>query len=265
MTDDLTEAARAQFAVGDFAAGHASALEALGGDPDNLELLLVAGRSAIKIGSGDALAHLRRATEIAPGDARAWSALGEALLAAGENADADAAFAKAVAIDPSSGRGQADPSPVPDSRAGMSTASISLVDMYRSFGQLDDALAHAKRLSEAAPDDIMARLDVAELSLETGNFDDARAAFEKLRELDDAPGHAVYPLHGLIRVAIAQERWDQARELLGQVDAAALGVDVEAFPPPELQAVEAALDASLAGYRQIHADDRRANAGQILG
>jgi tetratricopeptide (TPR) repeat protein len=169
-----------------------------------------------------------------------------------------------------------------DGLGGASTASVSLIDMYRSFGQNDEALEQARRLAEAAPDDIVARLDVAELSLAVGNVDGAREAFGALRDLDDIPGHEAYPLHGLIRVAIAQEQWEQALELAGQaraIDPHGLSTDVEAFlraqtgaatdpdaaAPPSREAVENALDASLVEYRRMHADDRRANAGRILG
>jgi Flp pilus assembly protein TadD len=297
MTDDPTETARAHLAAGDYEAGHRAAVEALATAPDDVELLLIAGRAGVEIDADDAVASLRRATELAPGDARTWSALGEALLTEGNTTEGDAAFRKAVEIDPedhvalthlghtSSALGRDEEgvgylSRAADGQSGASTASISLIDMYRSFGQLDDALAHATRLSQAAPNDLVARLDVAELSLETGKLDDARAAFEGLRDLDDVPGHEAYPLHGLIRVAITQERWDDALELVAQaktIDGHGLTADVEAFlnhqtgsadadaAPPDRATVEAALDASLAEYRRMHADDRRANAGQILG
>ena len=51
----------------------------------------------------DAAAAYRRATMLAPADATNWSALGEALMLAGKGnapAEADAAFAKALAADP---------------------------------------------------------------------------------------------------------------------------------------------------------------------
>lgn len=298
MTDDVTETARARFAAGEYEAAYRDAVQALGSAPDDLELLLIAGRAASEIDADDAVTHLRRATEVASGDARAWSALGEALLTEGDTDGADAAFRKAVDIDPDDhvalthlghtssalGRGQEGVgylTRAADGRVGSSTAAISLIDMYRSFGQLDEALTHATRLAEAAPEDVMAWLDVAELSIETGKLDDARSAFETLRDLDDVPGHEAYPLHGLLRVAIAEEAWDGALELIGQaktIDGHGLTTDVEAFlnhqtgsadedaaAPPDRETVEAALDASLAEYRRMHADDRRANAGQILG
>jgi tetratricopeptide (TPR) repeat protein len=86
-----------------------------------------------------------------------------------------------------------------------STAVVSLVDMYRSFGQYEEALAQARRLADATPDDILAWLDIAELSLTIDRFDDARDAFERLRELDEVPGHEAYPLYELILVELRPE------------------------------------------------------------
>lgn len=297
MTPEPSAAARALFADGDFGASHRAALRALAEAPDDVELLLLAGRAGVEIDADDAIGNLRRAAELAPDDARTWSALGEALVTEGSTADADAAFRRAVELDPDDrvalthlghtsmavGRdreGVEYLARAADGAGGASTASVSLIDMYRSFGQNEEALEQAHRLAEAAPGDLVARLDVAELSLAVGHFDDARAAFTQLRDLDDVPGHEAYPLHGLIRVDITQERWPHAQELAAQakaIDPHGLSTDVEAFlqaqtgadtpaePAPSRDEVEAALDASLAEYRRMHADDRRANAGRILG
>jgi len=153
----------------------------------------------------------------------------------------------------------------------MSSAAISLVDMYRSFGQYEEALGQARRLAEAAPDDVLTRLDIAELSAWTGRLDEARAAFEQLREIDDVPGHEAYPIHGLIQVAIQGDEWDRAGNLIEQaaaIDPHGLATDVAAFvrdqsgeeleePAPTRSDVERALASSLADYRRMVADDRR--------
>ena len=82
------------------------------------------------------------------------------------------------------------------------------------MGQPEEALAAATRIAEAAPDDTMAMLDVAELSLELGRHDEALAAFERMRAIDDLPDHEVYALHGhdrrsssTARVATARSSW----------------------------------------------------------
>jgi Flp pilus assembly protein TadD len=308
MTDDRRERARAQFAAGEFRASMELALQALADSPDDAELLVLAGRAQLEEG-GDAIEHLRRASEVAPQDAQAWHYLGEALAAEGLTAEADSAFRRALELDPEdhgalthlghtslvAGRdeeGVAYLARAADSSSGASTAAISLVDMYRSFGQPEKALAQARQLAQAVPDDVPTWLDVAELSLQLGDLDGARDAFETLRNLDDVPGHEVYPLHGLLMVEIARDGWERAQELAGQ--AAAIdpsSSEIAAFvneqagaggvgeqpgdgdagsegdvpPPPSREDVDAALTASLAEYRRLHADDRRLNSGEYDG
>lgn len=287
MMDDSRGRARAHFADGEYRESLELATQALSDAPDDVELLMLAGRAGLEEGA-DAIPHLRRASELAPDDAQAWRYLGEALAADGLTDEADAAFRKAVELDPDNsaalshlghtslvvGRqdeGVAYLARAADSTTGASTAAISLVAMYRSFGQADKALAQARQLAEAVPEDAAAWLDVAELSLELNELDSAREAFETLRTIDDVPGHEVYPLHGLLKVAISGGDWDQARELASQ--AAALDprskeigafVNVQAggesdpeLSPPSHEEVDAALSASLGEHRQLHADDLR--------
>jgi len=308
MTDDRRDRARSQFAAGDYRASLELASQALADAPDDVELLVLAGRAALEEGT-DAVPSLSRASELAPDDAQVWHYLGEALASDGRTAEADAAFRKAVELDPEdrvalshlghtslvAGRDEEGVSYLAraaDSTSGASTAAISLVEMYRSFGQPDKALAQARQLADAVPDDALAWLDVAELSLELAELDGARDAFETLRNLDDVPGHEVYPLHGLLKVEIARGGWERARELAGQ--AAAIdpsSSELAAFvneqagdggageqagngdadgeedvpPLPSVEEVDAALTASLAEYRRLHADDRRLSSGEQDG
>jgi Flp pilus assembly protein TadD len=287
--------AHTHFQAGEFSQSLQAALEGLSTAPDNVELLVLAGRAGVEVDADGAVERLRRATELAPDDAEAWHHLGEALAAEGLTADADVAFRRTVELDPedrvalshlghtslAAGRNQEGIGYLvraADSIHGASTAAISLVDMYRSSGQYEDALAQARRLVEAVPDDVLAWLDVAELSLEVDDLDEAQSAFQTLRELDDVPGREAYPLHGMIQVEIRREQWERARELAAQ--AAALqphGVssDVDAFlheqvtgssdePAPTREEVQASLAVSLADYRRMHADDRRISAESLL-
>jgi Flp pilus assembly protein TadD len=293
--DDARERARAHFEDEQYKATLAAAKEGLENSPDDVELLILAGRAGVETDDDQAVAYLQRATELAPDNAQAWNHLGEALATEGRTEEADAAFRKSVELDPddqhalsqlghtslATGRqeeGVGYLARAADSIGGASSASISLVDMYRSFGQLDEALAQAQRIADAAPDDVLAQLDVAEISLELDNLDDARKAFDRLREIDDIPGHEAYPLHGLIAVEIRGEQWSRAKELLVQsatIDPHGLSADVAAFveaqisgpgdePAPTREEVDAALQSSLASYRQMHADDRRMTAGERL-
>lgn len=297
--DQAREQARALFDAGDFERSLEVASQALNDAPDDVELLVVAGRAGIEVDDDAAAGRLRRATELAPDNAGAWHHLGEALAAEGQTPEAEAAFRKAVELDPddqvalshlghtalASGRKEegvdylARAADIAHGARTPSTASISLVDMYRSFGQYEDALAHARVIAEAAPEDPLASLDVAELSLAVGQLDESRAAFERLRELDDVPGHEAYPLHGMIEVEIRRERWQAASELAAQaaaIEQQGLSADVAGFvreqisgpgeePAPSRAEVEAALGSSLADYRRMLADGRRLSAGDILG
>lgn len=296
--DDVKQRSRALLGAGEFKQSLQAAREGLTAHPDDVELLVLAGRAGVEADSDDAVEHLRRATELAPDDAPAWHHLGEALAADGLTGEADAAFRRAVELDPAdqialthlghtSLAGGRDDEAVAyltraaDGVAGASTAAISLVDMYRSFGRYDEAAVQAKRIVAAVPDDVLAWLDVADLSLEIGRYDDAREAFERLRDLDDTPGHEVFPIHGMLRVAIRAQDWDQARRLADQstaVDPQGVGSDIGAFlrarkqdeaadepPAPSETEVDEALAASLAAYRRTLADDRRLGTGDPVG
>ncbi len=249
--DDAHARARACFEAGEFDQSLAAALQGLSADPDNLELLVLAGRAGVEVDADDAVGYLRRATELAPADAGAWHHLGEALAAEGATAEAGAAFRRAVELDPDdqvalthlghtslaagrSAEGVGYLSRAAESLRGTSTAAINLVEMYRSFGQYTDALAQANRIVAAAPNDILAWLDVAELSLTVGRIDEARSAFERIRELDDAPG-------------------SETPGPAVQAPAAGPSAEVE-----RSRDSAAALAAALADYRRIHADDRLA-------
>jgi len=291
--------ARRMYDAAEYEQSLAAALEGLNEAPDDAELLVLAGRAGLELDSEDAVEHLHHATELAPDDAAAWHHYGEALATEGRMQEADAAFRRAVELDPddqgalthlghtavAAGRNEegvgylARAADIAHAGAGASTAAISLVDMYRSFGQYEEALAQAKRLAEAAPDDVLTALDVAELSAATGRLDEARRAFERLREIDDIPGHEAYPLHGLIQVAIQGGEWGRAVELTEQaaaIDPHGLAADVVAFvreqsgeateqPPPTRTEVEQALTSSLAEYRRMLADDRHLAGEEIRG
>jgi Flp pilus assembly protein TadD len=300
--DDARDRARGYLDGADFDASLSAAQEGLSTAPDDVELLVLAGRAGVELELDDAVAHLRRATELAPDNAGAWHHLGEALAAEGAMDEADAAFRRAVELDPedqlalthlghtalAAGRrdeGVGYLAQAADLAHAASSASISLVDMYRSFGQYDDALAQARLIAESAPEDRLAWLDVAELSFQTGHLDDARAAWDRLRELDEVPGHEAYPLHGMIQVELARERWEPASELVTQAGAidphglstvlvvflrdqtgeAAGDEEDESGPAPTREEVDGVLAGSLADYRRMLADDRLLRGGDLVG
>jgi Flp pilus assembly protein TadD len=284
MSDEALERARSLFAEGSFRRSHELATAQLAEAPDDVEWLRLAGRSGVELGSTDAVAQLRRVAELQP-DAGAWRDLGDALLTEGETEAAEEAFRKVLELDPDdqsalSGlghlayqTGDTDGGVSLLSRAAergaqTSSAAISLVEMYRALDQPEEALATARQVADAAPDDVLAALDVAELSLEVGRFDDAARAFARIRDLDQLPDRELYALHGQIEVEIRRKALEAARRLAQEATAldphgrsAELAEFLEARAGGPTAAtsredVEAALAASREEYRRSLADDR---------
>lgn len=252
----MSDAAQAQaaFQAGEYRKSREAAVAALASAPEDVELLLLAGRSGVELDAEDATEQLRRATELAPENAEAWHYLGEALATEGNMEQAGEAFRRAVELNPedqvalshlghtSAATGHQEEAvdllnQAAQSMRGASTAAISLVDMYRTLGQYEEALAQAQRIAEAEPDDVVAALDVAELSLQVGRVEEAVAAFARVRELDDTPGLEASP------------------EALAVLEA----------PSPTREELEATLRATLSEYRRMHADDRRLGSEDLLG
>ena len=92
--------ARAYFEAGAFGRAHEAAVAGLEGAPDDVELLRLAGRAGVEVGSGDAVERLRRLTELQPDSAEAWRDLADALAAEGRTAEASEAFRKVLEIEP---------------------------------------------------------------------------------------------------------------------------------------------------------------------
>lgn len=233
MTSGMLDQARERFEGGDFRGAYDAAVEGLRQDADDVELLRLAGRAGVELGTEDAAAQLERVTALAPNDPVAWHDLGDALAADGRNQEARDAFAKAVELDPADAEALAQlghsaaaagdkeqamsalsaaAEREPGTHAG-SSAAISLVEMYRELGQPEEALGAAKLVMEAQPDDVVAALDVAELAVQVGQLDDAERAFERLRELDDMASHDVYALHGLVLVAMKRGELERALDI----------------------------------------------------
>jgi tetratricopeptide (TPR) repeat protein len=222
------EQARSQFEAGDFAAARQAAEQGLAANPDDVELLRVAGRAGVETGAGDSVEQLKKVAELQPDAAESWRDLADALAAEGRNDEADEAFRKVLEIEPEDEAaltalghtafqaGRRDDAvsmleQVADrAGGGASTAHISLVDMYRVLGQPEEALAAARKVAEADPGSALAQLDTAELAYETGDHDRAADAFSRLRELSEFPEDEVAALQGMIKVELARGDAEQA-------------------------------------------------------
>jgi tetratricopeptide (TPR) repeat protein len=230
VSENALQLAKERFEAGDYPGSRQAALEALGGKPDNVEALRLAGRAGVELGLQDAVGELRRLTELAPDDAGAWRDLGDALASEGRTDEAHAAFEKALELDPEDASvlaqvghtaavlGRSEDAISHLSSAARrepqgSSAAISLVEMYKALGRDEEALEAARQVAEADPGDVLASLEVAELSLKLGQLDEAQAAFDRLRQAEDVPEHEVYALHGLAQVAMRSGDADRALAL----------------------------------------------------
>jgi len=287
MSSSPLEDARAHFQAESFEESRRVALAGLEERPDDPDLLRAAGRAGVECGAADAVDQLNRVAELRPDEADSWRDLGDALAAEGRTDEAAGAFRRLLELVPddqaaltalghaayasgSEGDAVTYLEQAAGGGGGASSAMINLVDMYREMGKPEEALAAAERTANAAPEDVAAALDVAELNLELGRLDAAAGAFERIRELDDLPGHDVYALHALIEVELRRDDLDRAlalaREAAG-IDSHGRTAGVLAFlearasgaapdePPPNHDEVRRALGASLAEHRRTHAED----------
>jgi tetratricopeptide (TPR) repeat protein len=195
-------------------------------DPDDPDTLLASGylRADIDSDIDGAIADLRRATEIAPGNSENWNALGLALEAKDATLEAEEALKRAIAVDPND--------PVP-----LANYAILLLDQSRldeAIGYIDKALAldpgfyvaytakgryflqkgdQAKGLefllagSAANPAYAQGLLGVAIAQYQAGDEALAQQAFDNADRLDPND-----PVTALARTAIAidQDQADQA-------------------------------------------------------
>ena len=166
------EQARAHFEAGEFGRAREAAVDGpRASRPTTSSCCGWPAAPASRSGADDAVDQLSEVTELQPDSAEAWRDLGDALAAEGRTDEASDAFRKVLEIEPEDEAaltalghtafqaGQARRRRV-DARAGgrprgaaPRRAAISLVDMYRTLGQPEEALAAARRVAEADPDE----------------------------------------------------------------------------------------------------------------
>lgn len=284
-SDPLPESALASFAAGDFEGARQAALAALEERPDDAALLRIAGRASAELGLDDAAGYLEHAAKADPTDVETWRDLGDTLAGLGRLDPAREAFRRAAELVPDDPRALLDVglASLAAGRTGDAVAYLKeatqrdptsvnafrgLLEIHRRDGKLGEALTVAKRVEERVPEDPIATLDVAEICLALGRFDESSAAFARLRGIDDDPEHEVYAYHGLIEVEIQRGRLRRALDLAmdaTKVDRLGRTTDVLAYvvaqvfgeqdrPGPPRGEVEAVLNASRAEHRRLHAD-----------
>jgi tetratricopeptide (TPR) repeat protein len=227
LGDDVVGQAEAHFTAGDFRQSRELALQGLSSEPANVRLLRVAGRSSLELDLDDSLSYLQKAVELAPQDADAWQDLAMALIDAGDTSRAADALRQVTNRRPDEigarfdlahllyALGRTDEAialllKVVELDTGNVAALRSLVEMYRDSGNLEAALSSAEAISRHSPEDIVAKLDTAQLNLALGNYAAAAHAYAQLRAVDAEPQHIAFAYHGLIQVELQRANFRRA-------------------------------------------------------
>jgi tetratricopeptide (TPR) repeat protein len=116
-----------------------------------------------------ALADLSKAVELNPSLPDVYSYFGQALLATGDPAGAEAAYRKALAANPNDFK-----------------ANMQLAVLLKQDEKMDEALACLRRALQVRPDDLGAQYQVAAIDLHAEKVDSARLALESI--VKQAPG-----------------------------------------------------------------------------
>jgi tetratricopeptide (TPR) repeat protein len=196
-----------------------------------------------------ARAALEQAIQADPTDSAALVDLGYLVLGAGNGDEAADLFRQALEREP-----------------GNIDALRAIATIHGRAGRSEDAYDAASAVADAQPEDPLAVLELAELALDMGRLDEAAAAFQRMRSVDDDPSHEVYAFHGLIEVELQRESWRRALDLAvdaTRVDRAGRTTDVLAYvvaqvfgaadrQVPDRSEVEQALARSRNEHRRLH-------------
>jgi tetratricopeptide (TPR) repeat protein len=285
VIDAPADQARALYDAGDFRACRELALKGLADDPNDVNLLRLAGTASAELDLPEATDYLKRAVDLEPENADAWRELAEAYLVQNRLSDAMGAIQKALELRPDDVAGLVDLghgalasgrtddaisyfAQAVERDPGSVVARRSLLDVYRATGRSDEALKAAENLLQLEPDDVAATIDAAELNLALGRPEAAVQEYARLAAIDDEPGHEVYAYHGMIQAEIQRDQWRRALDLAieaTRVDRYGRTTDLLAYvvtqvfgaadrPAPTRAEVDAALAASQSEHRQLHTE-----------
>jgi tetratricopeptide (TPR) repeat protein len=227
LGDDVLGQAESNFAAGEFRQSRELALQGLVTEPENVDLLRLAGKSSLELELDDGISYLQKAVELAPADPETWRDLALALINVGETSKAVEALREVIGRRPDEAaarldlahllyaQGQAEDAiglllQVVRLDPGNVAALRSLVEMYRERSNFEAALSSAEAITQQVPDDVVAKLDAAQLNLALGNFTVAAADYAQLRTLDAEPQHLTYAYHGMIHVELQRSNWRRA-------------------------------------------------------
>jgi tetratricopeptide (TPR) repeat protein len=277
------EQALALYSSGDFEGSYAAALELLEANPQDPNLLRLAGKAGVELGREDAVGRLEQAAAADAENPDAWRDLADGLLSEGRIDEAAKAIEQAVELRPDDVASLVDLAHIVH-LSGQTADAIrhlehvleldfnnlaalrGLVGMYREAGRPEDALAAGRKVISYRPGDVATAIEVADLTLELNRLEDALEAFRWLRDVDDEPDHEVYAVHGMIEAEMRRERWRPALDLAvdaTRVDRFGRTTDILAFvvtqvfgagdrPAPSRRDVDDALAASRDEHRRLH-------------
>ncbi len=173
-------------------------LSALGLAPEHPMILVNYAVMLRKSGRPEpALALLQRATDSAPGFAKAWSELGLTALHAGHHQQAQSALVRAVQLQP-----------------GSALAWRALGNASRATGDLDAAEAAFRRAMALEPGDRSASINLGAVLRLAGRPDEAIACFEAIQKRGDASPELADALVGAL---LDDGRLDEAVHLARQI------------------------------------------------
>lgn len=281
MESDVFQRAQRSYELGDLDACRADALQAVQESPRDVERLRLLARCSLALDDPTAAEYFRTIAQLQPEDVGSWRDLGAALLVGGDLAETAGAFRQVVRLRPDDTDALVDLAHV-SFALGSTDEAIELLshavdrnpspgalrglgDMYRRAGRLDEALETAYRLAALQPDDVLATMDIADLSRALDKLDDSSAAFRRLRSIDDED-HDVYALHGMIEIEMDRGEWRRGLDLAidaTRIDRYSLTTELLSFisaqllgagnrPVPTRSEVEAALAAERADHRALH-------------
>ena len=209
---------------------------ALAGSLPEAERLYIAGAAAVRHGEFEkAEASVTRLTELAPGDARAFYALGQVQLFAQKYADAAAALRKATELNPSSGGAQ-NMLGYAALRQGDTAGAIAAFEQYtrilpqepNSHDSLGEALLAAGRFTDAeaafqksldlSPQFWAAHEGIAYARSYAGDWAGGRAAFTKGKDTATRWPDKMQMEDGLVAAAAAQREFAQALRILDALE-----------------------------------------------
>jgi tetratricopeptide (TPR) repeat protein len=228
--NDLSQQAQAYYNAGNYQQSLTLAREAMQQSPDDVEMLRLAAISSHALGQDDAAGLLRRLLSVRPDDVDGWRDLADALTEMGDSAGALDALRQVVRLGPDDLSAQIDLGHTlfatgarddaiatlvrtAEQAPGNLAVLRSLIDMYRMSGQQRAALETARQLLRWRPDDVMALVDAAELSLALGQADEAADSLVKLRAAAQEPEDEVYAIHALIQAEIERGHWRRALDI----------------------------------------------------